>query len=202
MRTTFDSDYVEPDFRNIKVSIEFPVASADYPSIWVGFDPEGQLEIVGVGHEESDADPDAGSVRRYTRWSFQGHATFTAVALSSLERDRLHDEIVRVIAFGTEVPQTSEFRSRIESNEFLAVNCDFDQIAVLALTQSPGTPWNTDDMIYEVTISIECFGEFVSDGFTQTLVRLSEIALMPYAAGDPDPVPPPDGSDDASEGWM
>lgn len=202
MRKTFDSDYVNADFRNIKVSIEFPVDRADYPSVWVGFDPEGQLESVGVGHQEVDAATDESNVRRSTRWYFQGHATFTVVAMSSLERDRLHDEIVRVMAFGTEQPQTNEFRSAIEDNEFLAVNIDFDQIATLALTQSPGTPWETEEMVYEATLSMECFGEFVSDGFTQTLARLSEIVTMPYASGEPDPAPVPTGSTEVGEGWM
>lgn len=192
MRQTLDSDYVEPDLRNLAVSIEFPVARQDYPSVWVAFSPEGSLEPVGVGHVEHDDQGDEGGLRAYHRWRFQGYLSYTAVALTSLERDRMYDELVRIMAFGQEYPQTAEFRAAIEDNEFIALNIDFDQIGHGPITETPGTPWGSDDMVYEATVTMECFGEFVSDG-SATLAAITGLVVIPYAEGEADPTDPDGG---------
>jgi hypothetical protein len=188
MKVTFDGDYIVEDFRDLAVSIEYPVAEESYPGVWVDFQSTGQLEIAGVDHREY-AEPAGltGNTRRYSRWKFQGYALFTIVALTSLERDRLFDEMVRVMAFGREAAQTSEFRNTIEDNDLIACNFDFDQIGVQGTNSSPGTPWGTDEIIYETTVSMECLGEFVSDGSTGTLVPLSTLRVVPYVQGTPDP---------------
>jgi len=188
MKRTFDSDFPEADFRNLRVGIEFPIDQQDYPGIWVDFSPTTELEVVGVDHREFAVNEE-GIARPYTRWKYGGMASYTCVALTSFERDRLFDEMVRVMAFGKEETPTSEFRAYIESNEFIGVNFDFDQITVGGFAASPGTPWGTDDMIYEATIQMECIGEFVSDGATGTLIPLSAITITPYRDTEPDPEP-------------
>jgi hypothetical protein len=190
LKRTFDSEYVNADFRDLHASIEFPMEPQHYPGIWVDYNPVGNLQIAGIDHIEYAEPSPGGLSRRYTRWKFQGEASFTLVALSSLERDRLHDELVRVMAFGSEQDQTSEFRSYIEDNEFLAVNFDFDEISARSFASSLGTPWQTDDMIYEAEIAMECFGEFVSDGQTQTLVPLSAVQVIPRVLGEADTTDP------------
>lgn len=187
---TFDSEYVESDFRDIFISLEFPVKKADYPGIWVDFSPRGNLQVAGVHHGEY-ADPDAsGNSRLFTRWFFEGEASFTVVGLTSLERDRLYDEVVRVLAFGQEAPSTSEFRTYVEDNEFIGMNLNFDQIGQRGHTQSVGTPWGTNDVIYEGEVSMTMRGEFIADSQTNTLVPLSEIVAYPYADNESDPKPP------------
>lgn len=194
MQKTFDSDYIEADFRQINISIEYPEREQDYPGIWVDFDPTTELEVVGVGHQEHSEPSAEGAVRKFTRWRYQGYATYTIVAMSSLERDRLFDEVLRVMAFGKEQPQTSEFRTTIESNDLIACNFDFDQLGIRGMTATPGTPWQTDEVIYEVTVVMEAIGEFVSDGTSQTLIPLSAVEVFPQATNEPDPLPEdPDG---------
>lgn len=186
-RKVFDADYYEPDFRDLWVDIEFPAAEQAYPGLWVDFMPTQSLHTIGIGHVEY-VDTDSSHVRPYKRWVFQGNVSYTAVALSSLERDRLVDELVRVLAFGDENPQTEAFRQYIEDNPLLALNFDFDTIGVGGMAATPGTPWGTDDIVYEATITMECLGEFVSDSSTGELVRLTDIILEPYLPGqDPDP---------------
>ncbi len=181
MKLTFDSEYVNEDFRTVRISIDYPVEQAGYPGIWVDFEPEGQLETVGIDHHEyATVSEEEETTRRVGRWRFQGFATFTIVAMSSLERDRLFDEVVRVMAFGKEQEQTNQFRSYIEDNEFVAMNIDFDQIGVSGVSAVPGTPWGTEEVIYEITVSMECVGEFVSDGIGATLVPLSAVVMYPY----------------------
>lgn len=188
-KTTFDGTYPEPDFRGVHVSMEYPIKPQDYPSIWVDYEDTQQLQIAGVKHRELT--PITDGLRPFTRWRFGGYASFTVVALTSLECARLYDEMVRVMAFGqnTDAPQVSEFRQYIESNEFIACNFDFDQIQPRGTAAAPGTPWGTDEIIYERSINMEVIGEFVSNGSTQVLVPLSAVvfdALGPDDADIPD----------------
>lgn len=176
VKTTFDTEYLEPDFRNLHCSIEYPIDQSEYPGCWVDYDDAQALRVAGVNHQEIDEDF---PLQPYTRWVFQGMITFTLVALSSHERDRLYDEFIRVLAFGREQPETSQFRDLIESNDFVAMNIDFDQVHVRGSVAAPGTPWGTDEMIYERTLNVEVRGEFIADRKTGELVPLSKIILLP-----------------------
>lgn len=175
---TFDAEYPEPDFRNLNASLELPIREQDYPSIWVDFNQAGDLKRAGVDHTEIDVQ--AGLGREFTRWRFAGTAIFTVVAMTSLERDRLHDEMLRVFAFGNEFSATSQFRSIIESNPFIAMNLNFDEIGVRGNVNTPGTPWGTDDYMYEITLSLEGVGEFYADSQTFDLAPISEVRAYAF----------------------
>jgi hypothetical protein len=181
LQNTFNSTYPEADFRNLLVSIEYPVRKTSYPSIWVDYEDSDKLTIAGIRHQEViDIDPD--HIRHVTRWRFKGYAQFTIVALTSLERDRLYDEMVRILAFGSgglDDPGVNIFRQYIEDNPLIAMNMDFDEIESSGNNASPGTPWGTDEIIYERTINMELLGEFVSDGVTYELVPLSKVRILP-----------------------
>jgi hypothetical protein len=201
MKSTLDADYVEPDMRGLLVSMEMPVREQDYPSVWVDFEPVGDLKVVGINHHEIGDPSGDGNTRRYTRWYFQGYATYTVVGMTSLERDRMFDELVRIIAFGREMPQTAEFRSIMEDNDLIAVSFDWDEIAQRGFAITNGTPWGTDRLIYEATVAMECFGEFISDGQTGTLVPLEGIRFFPYGPDEPDPSTIPGNPAAPPEGW-
>ena len=187
IRTTFGPGYPTAQFRNLHASIEYPDDRQHYPGIWVDFEPTGELERAGIGHFEVDGNATGG--RAYTRWTFKGYVTFTLVALTSLERDLLLDEMIRVLAFGAESEYTSAFRSYIEDNGLLNLSMDFDQVAIRASGVTPGTPWGTDEFIYESTVAMEILGDFVSDSVGLTLVPLTRIALVEYADQEVDPSP-------------
>lgn len=189
LRRTFSSAYPVPSVQNLYISIEFPVAKQNYPSIWVDFEPVGDLEVAGIDHKEFLPSTTPGVVNQHTRWRYQGHATFTVAALTSLERDTIYDELVRVMAFGRENPGTSEFRAMVENNGYIAANIDFDQISQRGFAASPGTPWGTDEVIYEGTLAMEIFGEFLSDVTTGALVPISAISVTEYTDQESDPNP-------------
>lgn len=192
MQQTFDADFPEPDFRDVNVSIEYPVREQDYPAIWADFDISGDLESAGIDHREfAPVDPTSLETRSFKRWKYQGNALYTIVALTSFERDRLFDEVLRVIAFGDESIQTQVFRSYIEDNELIACNLNFDHVGVMGKAETPGTPWLSDDIIYQITVSIEAIGEFVSDGSSGTLVPISAIKVYGYSDIEPDPTDVP-----------
>ena len=112
------------------------------------------------------------------------------MALTSLERDRLYDEVVAVIAFGdADLTQRSAFRATIEDNGLIACDANWDEISSGGVSATQGTPWGTDEMIYEITVRFLVKGEFVSDVDTTQLVPLSAIKVYPYVEGEPDPRP-------------
>jgi hypothetical protein len=158
-----------------EVSIEYPLAKQQYPSVWVTYDDRDSLQIAGIDHREYVVD-DAGAQRDVTRWKFAGTVTLTAVALSSLERDNLYDELVRLFAFSRIEQDATPFRDTIENNDFIGMVVNWDEARPGGDGAAPGTPWGTEDeVIYEKSLSFDVEGEFVSDPATNALVKLSAI---------------------------
>lgn len=185
LRETFDGEYPEEDFRNLHVSVEFPVERQHYPSLWVDFEPQRQINDAGINHVEDVVD-DNGDVTRFRRWRFAGDLTITGASFKSLERNRLMDEVIKTIIWAETDPQ-KQFRSYIEDNEFVAVVPNWSSIALRNLSSSPGTPWDTAEMIYEFTIALSLEGEFVSDGVGGGLVELVRLDQFPYTEEEGDP---------------
>ncbi len=193
MKRVFDDDYPVEDFRNLPISTDYPSKKVQYPGIWVGFSPRGSLAIAGIGHREVTQDEDAGTWGQVTRWRFEGEAQFTIVTLSALARARLADEVIRVLAFGQLEVGRGAFRSFIQDNPLIAMQLDHDQITPSGDAETPGTPWGTDDIVYEITLSVAAIGEFTSTAQGQ-LVPLEEITLIPYRDDEEDPT--------TTEGWI
>lgn len=194
LRATFTSTYPQPDFRSVWVSIEYPIEKASYPGLWVDYSDSDELRVAGIDHHEYVELSDG--PHRVTRWRFGGEVTVTVVALSSLERDRLFDEVVRTFAFARENTAVSAFRDRIEQNDLMAMNINFDTLRVFGDNAAPGTPWETEEIIYEKSVSMDVIGEFVGDPSTGALVRLSQIRVTGYPRGTPEPAFPDHPVDD------
>lgn len=165
--------YPNPKFNNtLNISIEYPVAPQNYPGIWVDYDDASPLQVAGIAHVETDPEG-----KPYTRWKYAGHLSYTVVAFTSLERDELYDEVVRTIAFGAQNNTTSRFRQTIENNDLIACNLDFDTLQPGGSAAAPGTPWGSDEIIYEKTITQQALGEFIVDPDTGVVIPLSKIIV-------------------------
>jgi hypothetical protein len=199
MRQVFDATYPNAQFRNLRIGIEYPNARTDYPGIWVDFEPTGDIEI--ANRKEYSVDPVSGTSRMNMRWYYKGYATYTLVALTSLERDLLFDEVTSVFAFDKVSDEAAKFRASIESNDLIAANFDFDKIGQRGFAANPGTPWGTDEVVYEVTVAMGCFGEFISDPGSATLVPLSAVKVFEWNDQQTDPTLGPPESLDPTEWW-
>lgn len=177
LTTTFDDQYPVPEFRNRRIGMEYPVDVQNYPSIWVDYEDTLPLMKAGIRHEESINPADNTAVAPFTRWRYQGYVSLTIVALTSLERDRFFDEVVNVVAFALEDPIRGRFQAVIANNNLIAANLQTDKIQPRGAAAAPGTPWSTDELIYERTLNIEIIGEFYPDLSTGTLVPLSRIEI-------------------------
>lgn len=194
LRSTFNGGYPVVDFRDIRVSIEFPVLEQDYPCLWVDFEPSQSLKTAGISHVEYATDDDGLTFRVVERWRFWGYVTVTAVGLSSAVRDQLCDELIRVCAFGRTDPASSPFRQSIEAGNYIAMDFSWDEISLQQMSSVPGTPWGSDEYLYEGTIRVGCQGEFISDPATQTLVPMASLVIYPRREDEPD--------EPAGDGWQ
>lgn len=185
LRATFDGDYPTADFQTLpNISIEYPVTQSAYPGLWVQYEDEPDaLHIAGIGHEEYTYNGSGDVTGRLTRWRFQGTVTVTCVALSSQERDRLYDEVVRTFAFANYNQALSAFRESIESNDLIAINANFDDLRPFGDNAAPGTPWGSDEIIYEKSVSFDLVGEFTGDVYTGSMEPLSKVEYIKYVEG-------------------
>jgi hypothetical protein len=170
MRNSF-ANTLNPDFTDMYIEIEFPMQRQNYPGMWVGFEPIGNITRGGINNTSYLISVD-GVPNTISLWRSAGYATFTIGALTSTQRDRLFDEVVRTIAFSAE-SAVHPFRATIESNPLIAMNGNFDEISVRGLSENPGTPWDTPEIIYEATLAMEIVIEFASDNLTQQLAALT-----------------------------
>lgn len=200
LASVFTDTHPNPDFRGSNkplVSIEYPMIQAHYPALWVQYADDSEITIAGIGHTEQVVDVHGGTVGTASRWRFAGAVTMTIVALSSLERDRLFDEVVRIFVGARFNPALSSFRQLIESNDLVAINANFDDVEPFGDAAPMGTPWGTDEILYEVSLRFDVIGEFVTDTLTATLVPLSTVTFLDYVEGSPTPDWPGPGSSTA-----
>lgn len=182
LQGTFDSQYPVPEWAGLRIGMEYPVDVQHYPSVWIDYDDTEPLTKSSIRHEET-VDPATGAtVAPFTRWKFAGYISLTAVALTSLERDRIYDELVAVVATSLEDPLRGRFAATIANNSLIAANLQTDRLQPRGSAAAPGTPWSTDELIYERTLNIEVIGEFYaipSASGSTTILR--EIIVTPSA---------------------
>lgn len=189
-------DYVGESLRDIPISTDYPMKEVDYPGLWVNYSMQGDLKTVGIGHEEFYPDAN-GDLTKVFRWHFGGVVEVTVAALSNLERALLLDELTRTIAVGRiDENQEGELRRKIERHDLIGQIVTWDSFGVGAFAESQGTPWGTDDVIYEATLTITTSGEVIVDPATGALVRLS--AVLSEVAIEGEVVLPVSGTD----GWL
>ena len=193
--------YPVPDIEGINVGIEYPVREEQFPCVWVNFAPTSEVQMIGINNREHlgflpppPIDPQA-TFAGYSRGFVEGQVSFTIGALSSLERDRIYDQVIRVGMLGEDADGTSVFRQQIEESPYANIGMRFDMWQTSGDNAAPGTPWGTDEMLYEITVATQLHCEFYVAPKTGQLVLLSEINVEqpglyfdPATGTDPDPV--------------
>lgn len=179
LQAAFDNQYPVAEFRGLRASLEYPVQSVDLPQVWVRYSDTNPLRQSGVAHVEDVHPVSGGRVPPYTRWRFEGSWEFVVVALSSVERDRLYDELIATIAWSGFDTVRGRFRSYLEHNDLIDLTLRTDEIESTGESAEPGTPWGTDEVLYERTLNVDMIGDFVPDPQTGVIVPLSKIQVVP-----------------------
>lgn len=179
LQTAFDDQYPVAEFQGLRASLEYPVQEVQLPQVWVRYTDTEPLRQAGIAHAE-DKDPvSGGRVPAYTRFKFEGSWEFVVVALSSVERDRVYDELIATVAFSGFDTRRGRFRSYLENNDLIDLTLRTDEIESTGESAEPGTPWGTDEVIYERTLNLDLLGDFAADPETGVIVPLSKIQIVP-----------------------
>ena len=185
---------------DITVDMEYPIEKENYPGVWVQFS-FNEITQAGIGHEpllrtvtaEATATtPEVINWEPMREFSFKGRVTLTIVALTSLERDRIADAIITMLAFSrppetviTNPDQdTKQFRQLIDSlanNPYVSLTVNHDQIIPGGQAMTTGVPWDEEIPGYEDTYSFDILGQtnivFRHDG-TYSLANVAENPQM------------------------
>jgi hypothetical protein len=181
LHAAFDDQYPVTEFRGLHASLEYPVKAVQLPEVWVRYSDTGPLRQSGVAHVEDVHPVSGGRITPYTRWRFEGSWEFVIVALTSVERDRVYDELIATIAWSGFDTLRGRFRKYLEGNDLIDLTLRTDEIESTGESAEPGTPWGTDEVLYERTLNVDLIGDFVPDPETGAIVPLSKIEVTPTA---------------------
>lgn len=192
---------------DVTIDMEYPIEKASYPGIWVQFS-FSEIVQAGIGHEPlirtitegTEADPLAIRWDTIREIQFKGRVTLTVLALTSLERDRIADSVITMLAFSrpperamTKASEdTKQFRQLIASlaaNPYVNVSINHDQIIPGGQAMTTGVPWDEEIPGYEDTYSFDILGQtnvlFSHDG-TYTLRAIVEDPRLPGESSNED----------------
>lgn len=185
---------------DVTVDMEYPIEKEHYPGIWVQFS-FNEIVQAGIGHEPllrtvvaeaTGTTPEQVNWEPMREFAFKGRVTLTIVALTSLERDRIADAVITMLAFSrppdsviTKADEdTKQFRQLIESlanNPYVSLTLNHDQIIPGGQAMTTGVPWDEEIPGYEDTYSFDILGQtnivFKNDG-TYSLTNVAENPVM------------------------
>lgn len=185
----------------VTVDMEYPIEKEHYPGIWVQFS-FNEIVQAGIGHEPliknvvtaaTEDTPEEVNWEPVREFQFKGRVTLTIVALTSLERDRLADAVITMLAFSRPpngvvtdpTGDTRKFRQLISSlaeNPYVSLTINHDQIVPGGQGMTTGVPWDEEIPGYEDSYSFDILGQtnivFRDDG-TYSLRNVAETPRLP-----------------------
>ena len=187
---------------DVTIDMEYPIEKASYPGIWVQFS-FNEIVQAGIGHEPlvrtitegTEEDPLAMRWDTIREIQFKGRVTLTILALSSLERDRISDSVITMLAFSRpperavtkpteDTKQLRQLIASLAANPYVNITINHDQIIPGGQSMTTGVPWDEEIPGYEDTYSFDILGQtnvlFSHDG-TYTL---RSVAESPRLAGE------------------
>lgn len=184
----------------VTVDMEYPIQVESYPGIWVQFS-FNEITQAGIGHEPlfknvlaeaTETTPEEVNWEPMREFQFKGRVTLTIVALTSLERDRLADAVVTMLAFSRppnitltdpsqDTRQFRQFISSLAENPYVSISVNHDQIMPGGQAMTTGVPWDEEIPGYEDSYSFDILGQtnivFRHDG-TYSLRNVVDTPVM------------------------
>ena len=196
LRTTFDGNYPDPQFRNMYISLEYPLLQNHYPGLWVKFSFT-KIQSVGVGSSFVNVPTNS----KYKMWFFEGRTIIQVFAMTSLERDKMADSLIYMFSFGDLNTNNNRFKSSIANSNYIYMSLNTDELIPGGQEENIGAPWQPDAVVYNDSYSFGIIGQFASDVNSGSLISLDSIMVTPYmnpsvpgAPSIPNPFPPNDGN--------
>jgi hypothetical protein len=195
LAAVFDAEHPNERLRDIPISTDYPLREVDYPGLWINFSMQGAVRNMGIGHVEYEPATDAVTgdegFREIYRWTFGGVIEITVATLGNLDRALLLDEVMRTLAVARSGRNIEgDFREAVENNDLIGMTCTWEELTLTGFGEQQGTPWGTDDVVYEATVSMPLIGEVMLEAHTGVLLPLSAVVISPET--DPAVLPVPD----------
>ena len=159
------------------VEMEYPLEESKYPGVWIGFSFT-KMQLASLDPEHYEEQPN-GSKLHYSLGSFEGVVSLTILSLSSLERDRISDALVQTILFGRRHEVAATFYDDLENNDYVNISVQNGTVRPSGQNTTFGTPWGTEDTVYEDAYNFSIMGQFASRYEDYGLVNLREIRIVP-----------------------
>jgi hypothetical protein len=164
-----DIDYPDPQIKGINISMEYPMEQNQYPHIWVQFSITKSQQM-GLGHVIYED----GILKQ--QFIFYGTVTLHIVALSSLARDIIASQLFQMLAFRDLNPIAAKFNDYLKQDQFTHMTFDRDTLQPQGQSVNVGTPWGSDELVYDDGYSFQVVGQ-IDSTFNITPEFLKKIVL-------------------------
>lgn len=200
-----------------RISLEYSEEAEDWPLVliqfrpsvveWTGISPDEQIDatldkgIAPVDQTTTD-DPTRSANPSYKvirQGRFEGSCMLQVMATTSMERDRIWDNIVKLLLMGRMKSPTINFYTTLESHDLVGITVMEGSIRPVGDTVVPGTPWDPELLSYEAAVEFDIVGTFYADEYTQDLVPLAAAQVYEYIAWDGNTGTGPDANQTPTE---
>ena len=174
--------------QELYVDLEYPLKPTQYPGVWVQFSIV-DLRRMGLAHEAVQLNTVTGDWDVIQEWQFTGRITLTIAALTSIDRDRLADQVIAQLAFsrppdpvlvkpGRDNQQYRALVTALDQNPYVSLTVNTDVLTTGGQSVSQGVPWQQDILLYEDAYAFDCFGQF-NVRFSDGVYTLSRVQPAP-----------------------
>lgn len=211
-----------------RITLEYPEEAEDWPVIliqvrpstvqWTGIMPD---EVIDASLEDGSqpidysttADPSVNPSPTYKlirQGRFEANVMLQVLALTSMERDRMWDNLVKLLMMGRKKAATNNFYTTLDTHDLVGMTVMEGSITPIGDSIGQGTPWDPELLTYEAALEFQVIGTFYADEYSEDLVPLTAAKAFEYIAWDgntgtgPDanePPPTPPGSGEWKDPW-
>lgn len=195
-----------------RITIEYPEEAEEWPAIlvqfrptlveWTGISPDEVIDASkedgGVGLDLSDEAETVNPNPAYKlirQGRFEGSIMLQVLALSSMERDTMWDNLVKIIMMGDKRTVTNSFFVTLGQHDLVGITVMRGSVRPIGDSMGPGTPWDPELLSYEAAIEFDLVGTFYADEYTEDLIPLTAAQVFEYIAWDGNTYPPPDNNE-------
>lgn len=185
-----------------RITVEYPEEAEDWPTILVQIRPS-IVEWTGIGGDEvidaslssgqptidrsTEDDPTPNenpSFKLIRQGRFEASCMLQVLALTSMERDRMWDNLVKLLLMGRKKSSTANFFTTLETHDLVGVTIMEGTIRPVGDSMGVGTPWDPELLTYEAAVEFDMVGTFYADEYTEDLVPLRDAQAFEYIAFD------------------
>src|SRR3990172_3325141 len=183
-----------------RITLEYPEESQDWPTILVQVRPT-IVEWTGITPDEVvDASLDSGfpaidrsttedpalnenpSYKLIRQGRFEASCMLQILSLTSMERDRMWDNLIKLLMMGRKKNATNNFFTTMESHDLVGLTIMEGSVRAIGDTIGQGTPWDAELLTYEAAVEFDMVGTFFADEYTEDLVPLRAAEAYEYIA--------------------